>query len=84
MHIYIQTILNALYTAKFKSLKFSEKGFWISDKFEDDIYSDFVVHYSSIKVEFELEDEVSHDAQKHKEPKKNKDVNPIDLKNVMV
>ena len=64
--------------------KCTEQGFWKSDKFENNIFFDFVNQYLSIKMEFELEDEVSHDAQKHKEPNKNKDVNPIDLKNVMV
>ena len=45
-----------------KSLKCIEKGFWESDKFEDDIFCDFVNSDSSIKMEFELEYEVSHDA----------------------
>ena len=67
-----------------KSLKFAEKGFWKSDEFEDDIFSDFVGHYSSIKVEFDLEDEVSHHTQKYKEPTENKDVNPVDIQYVNV
>ena len=46
----------------FKSLKCIEKGFWKSDRFEDDIFCDFVNSDSSIKMEFELEYEVSHDA----------------------
>ena len=61
-----------------------EKCFWKSDKFADDIFSDFVGHYSCIKVEFELEDEVSHHTQKYKEPTENKDFNPIDLKYIKV
>ena len=64
----------------FKSLKCIEKGFWKSDRFEDDIFCDFVNHYLSIKMEFELENKVSHHSEKHKEPNENKDVNPVDLK----
>ena len=40
----------------------------------------FPDQYSSIKVELELENKLSHHAQKYKEPKKNNDIHPVDLK----
>ena len=58
-----------------------EKVFWKNYPSEDDICSNLDnKYYLSVKVEFEFEYKVAHHAEKHKEPTKNKDVNPVDLK----
>ena len=71
MHIILQRL---------KSLKFGVNGFGKVVNLKM-IFAEFRQHHNlSIKMEFELENEVSHHSEKYKESEENENVNPVDLK----